>query len=301
MENENNILKWLNGEMSAEELKDFKQTDDYAMYAKIAETAQQIHLPELNPELALQDFKKRVSAKKKTKVIPLYQRALFKVAAAVIISLGLVLFFLRSSDTVVSTQIAENKILTLQDSSIVRLNAGTILTYDEDHFQENRELTLEGEAFFDVTKKGTFTVETSYGNISVLGTSFNIKSRKGAFDVFCFSGKVAVNVKDQRFVLTKGEGVRLDSSGKATSYFDQTLTAPNWMNNESTFYEVPYQEVIEEFQRQFDVTIEVKGIDENRIFTGAFDNTSMDSAIKSITLPLNLQYRINNDTIEIFK
>ena len=97
--------------------------------------------------------------------------------------------------------------------------------------------------FSYVVKKGKFVVETSYGDISVLGTSFNIKSRKNDFTVFCFTGKVQVKALNKVFTLTKGEGVRLNKNKEPVLFNDETLKTPNWMNKESVFYEVPYQEV----------------------------------------------------------
>ena len=302
MDNTKNILKWLNNEMSAEELKEFQQTEDYRNYIEISKASEYLDSPNLNPDIALADFKQRLAERKETKVIPLYKKLAFRVAASVLILLGLTTYFLlNNSSTTISTQFAENKTFTLQDESVIQLNAGSSIRYKKEGFENNRQLNLEGEAFFDVVKKGKFVVETSYGDISVLGTSFNIKSRKNDFTVFCFTGKVQVKALNKVFTLTKGEGVRLNKNKEPVLFNDETLKTPNWMNKESVFYEVPYQEVIDELERQYNVKISLKNVETDYIFTGAFDNNNLDSAIKSVTLPLNLKYQQNNNLIEIFK
>jgi ferric-dicitrate binding protein FerR (iron transport regulator) len=66
--------------------------------------------------------------------------------------------------------------ITLPDSSHVWLNAESRITFDQQFGKEHRDLSLEGEAFFDV-KKGSvpFQVHTGSYDIAVLGTAFNVK------------------------------------------------------------------------------------------------------------------------------
>lgn len=302
MDNTKNILKWLNNEMTVEELKEFQKTNDYRNYIEISKASDYLDFPVLDTDIALKDFKSRFTNRKEPKVIPFYRRMVFKAAATILILLGITAYFIfNNSNTVLSTQIAENKTFTLEDESVIQLNAGSTVLYKKEEFKNNRLLTLKGEAFFNVVKKGKFVVETSYGDVSVLGTTFNIKSRENDFNVFCFTGKVQVKVLNKVFSLVKGEGVQINKDDVPVMYTDDTLKNPNWMNKESVFNEVSYQEVLAEFQRQYDIKIKLKNVETDFIFTGAFDNEDIDSAIKSITLPLNLKYQKNSDTIEIFK
>jgi ferric-dicitrate binding protein FerR (iron transport regulator) len=58
------------------------------------------------------------------------------------------------------------------------LNAASKLSFNEKKWADQRALTLEGEAFFKVQKGQTFSVNTTAGVITVLGTQFNVKERK---------------------------------------------------------------------------------------------------------------------------
>ena len=79
----------------------------------------------------------------------------------------------------------------LPDGSTVTLNANATLSYDKD-FSAKRDISLSGEAFFEVKRGSTFTVKTTLGNVEVLGTSFNVIVEEKNFEVICKSGKVLV-------------------------------------------------------------------------------------------------------------
>lgn len=301
MENEKDILRWLDKEMSSAELDKFKRSNDYKKYHEIAEASKSLTYPSVDPEKALEDFKNRLSKHDIKSSTPFYKKKIFNIAASIILILGISFIFFNNNQNQLNTLAGQTKSLELKDNTLVKINAGSELTFNENKFLENRNLNLDGEAFFDVRKKGAFKVNTSYGEISVLGTSFNIKSRQNDFQVFCFTGKVEVKVNTEIFELVKGEGVRKNKNGVFEKFKDQTLLKPHWLNNESVFYEVPYKEVISEFERQYDLKIKVKGLNEELIFTGAFSNQNLNSAIKSITLPLNLKYQKDGNVITISK
>lgn len=298
-----NILKWLNGEMSNEELTAFRKTDDYKLYKNIAEEAENINLTSLNETVALQDFKARIAirTKKKPKVISFNKSLAFKIAASIAFLVGITYFLFNFSQETLKTDFAENKSFILPDESAVTLNAVSKITYSKTSFKKNRQLKLDGEAYFSVKKGSTFNVKTEQGNIEVLGTKFNVKSRENSFNVFCYEGSVAVTHNNLKVILTKGEGVQLTKNNTFIKLPKPETFAPLWLNNESYFMQEPYTEVLDEFERQFKVKIISKSINTDVLFTGGFNNNDLDSAIKSITLPLNINYRIKDNEIILSK
>lgn len=298
-----NILKWLNGEMSNEELTAFRKTDDYKLYKNIAEEAENINLTSLNETVALQDFKARIAirTKKKPKVISFNKSLAFKIAASIAFLVGITYFLFNFSQETLKTDFAENKSFILPDESAVTLNAVSKITYSKTSFKKNRQLKLDGEAYFSVKKGSTFNVKTEQGNIEVLGTKFNVKSRENSFNVFCYEGSVAVTHNNLKVILTKGEGVQLTKNNTFIKLPKPETFAPLWLNNESYFMQEPYTEVLAEFERQFKVKIISKSINTDVLFTGGFNNNDLDSAIKSITLPLNINYRIKDNEIILSK
>jgi transmembrane sensor len=298
-----NISKWLNNEMTDEELAAFRKTDDYQLYKNIVEEAENINLTSVNETVALQDFKARIAnrTKKKAKVISFNRGLTFKIAASIALLVGITYFLFNFNQEILKADFAENKSFILPDESSVTLNAVSQITYSKTSFKTNRQLKLDGEAYFSVKKGSTFNVKTEQGNIEVLGTKFNVKSRENSFKVFCYEGSVAVSHNNTKVVLTKGEGVQLTKNNTLMKLPKPETSAPLWLNNESEFMNEPYTEVLAEFERQFKVKIVSKSINTDVLFTGGFSNNDMDSAIKSITLPLNINYRLNDNEIILSK
>ncbi|PKP29375.1 MAG: hypothetical protein CVU01_00195 [Bacteroidetes bacterium HGW-Bacteroidetes-18] len=298
-----NISKWLNDEMSDEESAAFRKTDDYKLYKNIVEEAKNINLTSVNETVALQDFKARIAnrTKKKAKVISFNRRLAFKIAASIALLIGISYFLLNFNQETLKSNYAENKSFVLPDESTVTLNAVSQITYSKTSFKKNRQLNLDGEAYFSVKKGSIFNVKTEQGNIEVLGTKFNVKSRENSFRVFCYEGSVAVSHNNSEVILTKGEGVRLTKNNTLIKLRNPETSEPLWLNNESYFTEEPYSEVLAEFERQFNIKIISKAINTDVFFTGGFSNNDLDSAIKSITLPLNINYRINDYEIILSK
>ena len=81
-------------------------------------------------------------------------------------------------------------VVTLPDNSIVTLRGGSELSYAPYWWFADRSLQFEGEAFFDVEKGSSFTVQSDNGVTQVLGTSFSIYANDENYEVFCKTGKV---------------------------------------------------------------------------------------------------------------
>lgn len=303
MEKFENILKWLNNEMTDEELVAFRKTDDYNAYKNIVEEAKNINLTAVNEDVALEDFKARIAnrTKRKAKVISFNRNLVFKIAASFVILFGISYFLFNFNQKTLKANYAENKTFILPDESTVTLNAVSQITYSNTSFNKNRQLKLDGEAYFSVKKGSTFNVKTEQGNIAVLGTKFNVKSRENSFKVFCYEGRVAVTHNNTKIILTKGEGVQLTKNNILQKLQNAETAMPLWLFNESYFNEEPYSEVLAEFERQFNVKIISKAINTDVLFTGGFSNDNLNSAIKSITLPLNINYTIKVNEIILSK
>ena len=293
-----NISKWLNNEMTEEEFLAFKATDDYKLYKDIAEEGSKIKLASVNEEAALKDFKARIQSKtkKKSKVISLKRSVFFKIAASFAVLVAISYFIFNTNQITLKTDFAENKSFTLPDESKVILNAVSAITYKKS-FIKDRALKLNGEAYFSVKKGSSFTVNTSQGSVQVLGTKFNVKNREKAFNVFCYEGRVEVKSGSDKIVLTKGEGVKLIANNTLIKIDNNNINEPLWLQNESYFNEEIYSEVLAELERQFNVKINSNAINTNVLFTGGFRKNDLDSAIKSITLPLNINYQIKDNEI----
>jgi ferric-dicitrate binding protein FerR (iron transport regulator) len=190
--------------------------------------------------------------------------------------------------------IAEKTDLFLPDSSKVTLNAFSEASFQAYTWKRKRQVKLAGEAFFKVKKGSKFDVVTEAGTVTVLGTQFNVKVRKDYFEVICYEGMVEVRSAGKVIKLPPTKVFRT-VKGLITPNDHTTEIAPAWLRNESSFESVPFNEVIEEFERQYHTTISTKNINGDQLFTGRFIHSDISLALKSISIPLNLKYEVSGD------
>jgi ferric-dicitrate binding protein FerR (iron transport regulator) len=300
MENKNNLLKWLNRENSDEELARLKETENFKTLEKIAHYTAQIETPKVNAVSALADLKlKTQKTAKKGKVIPFNFKTLFAYAAAVVVLCTTSYFLLFNNNSSFKTEFAETKKFNLPDNSEVFLNANSEVSYTTKKWKQSRNLTLQGEAYFKVQKGKKFTVNTSIGKVTVLGTEFNVKEREDYFEVKTYEGLVSVAYKDTLLKLPKGNIFKVIKGVIDTaSTFD--IHEKTWLQKESNFKSTPLRFVLSEIEHQFDYKIETVDIDLNILYSGGFSHTDINTALKSVTIPLQLSYKIEDKKITIF-
>ena len=180
----------------------------------------------------------------------------------------------------------------LPDSSAVYLNAVSSLTYEND-FEDERVLDLEGEAYFEVTHGKSFMVNTSNGIVEVLGTRFNVIDRAAFFEVVCLEGKVRVfTAKGNSTILTPGKSVRLTDSGFEEDNKPDLTTLPAWVMGRSEFKSLPLYLVINEYERQFDLSIAIENIDVTQLYTGSFSHDNLQEAFRTLAATLGVSHKI---------
>lgn len=300
MENSNDLLKWLNSENSDEELARLKETEDFKTLEKIAHYSTQIETPKVNVTEALAALKlKTQNTSKKGKGIQFNFQSLYKYAAAVVILCTTSYFLLFNNTSNVKTTFAQTKNFSLPDASKVILNANSAISYDAESWENSRNLTLKGEAYFKVEKGKKFTVNTVIGKVTVLGTQFNVKERADYFEVKTYEGLVRVAYKDTLVQLPKGTLFKVVNGKIATTNtFD--VNEKSWLQKESNFKSTSLRFVLEEIEHQFGYKIETGTIDLNVLFTGGFAHTDINIALQSVTIPLQLSYKIVGKKITVF-
>ena len=293
---ENYLAKWLNNELSEQELADFQETDEYASYVKILKVSKNLKGPEFNMDQALNDVINRRTPDS-TKVVKLNPwKNFMRVAAVTALLLTGAYFYLNSLDETISTEFAERSTVTLPDNSEVVLNAATEVSYNAENWDEDRNVTLQGEAFFKVAKGKRFTVATANGTVTVLGTQFNVENRAGFFEVTCYEGLVSVTYQGQEKKLPDGTSFLVVHNTIVQPEAPST-SKPSWLLNESRFKSIPISFVLDELERQYNIKVTTKDIDTNTVFTGSFSNTDIDLALRSISTPSGLKYNLEGNNV----
>jgi transmembrane sensor len=297
---ENHLAKWLNNELTEAELSEFKKSDAYATYEKIRDTTATMQAPDFDTNQAWEELKvKRMQAESKILTLSPF-KSFLKVAAVVAVVMGGAYFYLNSLNESVATQYAETKEIILPDTSEVLLNAESQVSYNEKDWNNKRNISLQGEAFFNVAKGNTFTVTTDQGTVTVLGTQFNVENRDGFFEVTCFEGLVSVLYDGEENKLPAGNAI-IVVNGKLSKTSAVKNGQPSWMQNESSFKSIPLNYVLAEFQRQHNITVDSKGVDTNVLFTGSFSNTDTDLALKSISVPLQIKFTLEGNNVLFYE
>lgn len=183
----------------------------------------------------------------------------------------------------------------LPDGTLINLNADSKIIYSKKKFSKKREVRMEGEAFFNVQKGSTFTINTPLADIKILGTSFNVYARDNMFRVSCFTGKIQVTSESESITITQGEMAYLESNTlKVISKSDITSTA-QWRAGEFNFENASLNSVLEEIERQFNVTFVSSGLTD-RGFTGSFTNKNLVDALDIVCIPMGLTYEIGSNS-----
>ncbi|CAG5016218.1 hypothetical protein DYBT9275_05500 [Dyadobacter sp. CECT 9275] len=254
-------------------------------------------------------------------------RTLRYAAAAVILMLsGLLTYFYLSGSQMRGTLISGVQETTIRngtkkivrhhlpDGSSVWLNPQATLYYNAQTFTlvETREVRIEGEAFFDVTKDPLhpFLVKTQAVVVKVLGTSFNVKADPATqrYVVAVVSGKVNVSAPDNN--TSKKQVVLLPSQQAVFEVATGTLSASTlvpvaervetWQPASLTFEDEKLGEVAQRLQSRFGVQIRLDNNKLNNCLVKAtFENNRLPEILETLTQMLNASYEMDGNNILI--
>ncbi len=292
MDEDYKLAKWLNNELTAEELAEFKQNPDFALYEKIKENSARLKTPAFDQDKMLSNV---VATKKATKVVKLQQNWFTRVAAVLVIALGLSFFVVNSfKEKYYGTELTQT--VNLPDNSEVIVNKNSSIEYKTFFWKNNRTIDLKGEAYFKVAKGKTFEVNTNLGKVTVLGTQFNVNAKDNTFEVTCYEGKVKVNYKNQELILTKGMLVTFENDSKKEG--KTTLSMPNWASDEieMSFTNQNLKTIITDIENTYNVTIKTNTIATEQLFTGKLPSNNLDVALQIIASTYHLQINKSNET-----
>ncbi|AYN66694.1 DUF4974 domain-containing protein [Euzebyella marina] len=208
-----------------------------------------------------------------------------------------------------ATAIGENRTIELPDGSKITLNANTSLSFPQTFSDTIREVSLSGEAFFDVTHDSDrpFIVSTDNGmKIQVLGTTFNVKSypEDQNVETTLVSGKVrVVEEKDHKtVVLNPSQRATYDKNEDkliVDKVETENLTA--WRLGKLVYDETPIHQVIRDLQRRFSISISVESPEiMNYEYTGTFDNLSIEQIMDLFEVSSPILYKKNNNKITLY-
>lgn len=201
---------------------------------------------------------------------------------------------------------AENTVL-LADGTMVHLNAGSKLTYPVRFAGGRRIVALEGEAYFEVTKDAEhpFVVRTPFGEINVLGTSFNVNAYADA--KICYttlvSGKVSYTASSKETVtLLPGEQA-VATGGRIEKRTVDVEEYIGWMKGVYTFNNRSLEEIMKTFERWYDVRVyyETPALRELTYSGNLKRYSTINTFLDALEITGDIYYRINGRNILIYE
>jgi transmembrane sensor len=265
-------------------------------------------------------------------------------AAAVFIGVLLVSYYLwMRPSSPVQPEIAYNEViaqkgirsyLILPDGTKVWLNSESKLTYEGNFNDTIREVSLEGEAFFDVVtdKKRPFVVHTSDINIRVLGTAFNVKSypKESIIEATLIHGLIEVTkVKEptspkvilrphQKLVFSRDtvhQGDKLTAEAKSIPVHtpfatialprnkpDSALVETSWVYDKLIFDGESFREIARKMERWYNVTINFQSEEvASALIHVEFKDENLEEALRALQVIEPFHYTKTGNQIEILK
>lgn len=197
----------------------------------------------------------------------------------------------------------------LPDGSRVWLNGGSRLSYEGDENSwRGRNVTLDGEAFFDVVRDENhpFTVRTGALGVTVLGTRFNVRNSavSGNYQVVLSSGRVDVALDGQdRIKLSPGE---MFECSKASGEFSvRQVEASNytgWTADAIRFDNRTLEDVAVNLEHRYNVRVTLSpGVPVHERISFTLSGESLEEAMKVVSRLARVRCRIDSDEIVIEK
>ena len=216
--------------------------------------------------------------------------------------------------------VGEKSQIILSDGTHVWINSGSRFTYPLNFGKERREVSLEGEAYFDVTRgTKTFTVSTHDARIQVLGTAFNVKSypEDDKTQTTVVRGLVRVQSKargirpvligpEQMAVLkdTPVAGSRKIENRDLTILNQvNTSVITSWKDQLLIFADETFADIAIKMERWFNMKIRIEDEDlKKQRYTGKFvNNETVYQVLEAIEVTTPIRYYVNKDEIVITK
>ncbi|MCC6724547.1 MAG: FecR domain-containing protein [Saprospiraceae bacterium] len=230
----------------------------------------------------------------------------WSVAAAVLLAIGVGFWWTHRPPVAQQLQLVEiqtldneRKAVTLPDSSRVWLNENSRLAYDANFVQ--RQVNLQGEAFFDVERivDRPFEISSGDATVTVLGTSFNVRAYEGEekVEVTVKTGKVALTSKRAKqsiAPLAPGQtGVFDKKEGKVELATIEQENADAWKTQRLAFDDEKLMYVVAALERYFNVDIEAADsalLECNYTTTTAFDQPSLEDILTVIGTTIGFEF-----------
>ena len=198
----------------------------------------------------------------------------------------------------------------LADGSTVWLKAGSSLKVPETFAKDSRKLSLQGEAFFDVTSKNEFpfVVSTEYLNVKVLGTAFNVKTNENrkSVETILARGKVVLLDKQEHAVLDMSPGEMVTYDKNTNEYVTETVDVnarTAWRLSQLVFENSTLREITQQLAAKYNVNINIESSDlaKRKFRCVVNENESLTDVLEQLKYLASIQFRVEGNEIYMYE
>lgn len=267
------MMRYLHGRTSpAEEAELFEHIgkDDNEHVARVLEEVWNQPEHDLTPEKSQQILDRILSTETESPDAKPAQTSWLRIAASIaaIATAGFIFYQYTAPkmppvEKMLAEEVSARQFIKLPDGSTVLLNSGSTLDYPEIFDGPTREVTLSGEAYFDIRHHATrpFIVRTGSLRTTVLGTTFNVKAYAGDDNITVTVTSGRVKVSDEKKVLGIIDPNQQISFSKATQQSEQKEVKSEevvaWAEKDIFFDDVTLSEAVMILEERFDVDIQL--------------------------------------------
>ncbi len=197
---------------------------------------------------------------------------------------------------------AESSTIRMNDGSVIRLGPGSRLQVMTGG--SNRQVVLEGRAFFSVTHNATrpFQVFAPAGSVRVLGTRFEMEADISGIRVVVIEGSVALAANDTEVLVRSGEMTEIirGKQGEVRKGPGMAEISAEWMGQFLVFQDTPLTKAVEEIEELYGVDVQILGPAlGGKTLTMWFSSQSLEDVLSVVCSVISASCRIDGKMVRI--
>lgn len=300
------LAKYFSGQASAEETGMVKEwagaSEENAADFRLLENLwnrsgeQENHV--FDTEQAWQSVNATLQNNRKSKIVSLFTKRAMVAAAAIIVLLGAWWLFIPSSPAHTITADNGSKEVDLADGSKIYLRKGASIAYDKNYGNDNRNVVLNGEAFFEVQPNAAlpFIITADQTKVQVVGTSFLVNTNGDEVSLFVRTGKVNFSSGNEKELVVAGEKA-LYASNEITKEKNSAENFDAWRSKMLVFDRTALKQAIADINNYYGIDIRIKEPQmESTQITARFNDQPLQTVLDELSLISTYKIRKLDDT-----
>lgn len=291
--NEILLAKWINGDLQHQSINQLSKSYNLEELEVIMSMQQGFDLPVIAEKVLWEYFAKErtVNSTSRSKWIS----SLFLIAIFCLVIVSVYKQCIIDND--IRTKKGEQTEMLLPCGSIMHLAPDSNMKMQKEHWGDNRNIKLEGQAYFEITDGVPFHVNTKLGNVSTYSSQVEVWESGNKLKVVCFRGQVeVVTTQNETRFIKAGEYLTIDNSVASEIYFHRGETA-EFLLGEIVYTGVLPKKIAEEIERFYGVKVNLIRIQSNKFFSGSLDLKDLANAAQSIAQAMEWNYELQDSKL----